>query len=131
MVVLALLGHAAHIEMNGLPNGIAQTASTVSGNTALTRRAVATIDRVPPQGKAAYYLQTSVTHDGPSRSHATGGAVSRYVIEGVPLADGPMRDDPCGIFVLTAEGLRTNRTAAGTVLSGVDGCWSGTRLRHR
>lgn len=74
-------------------------------------------DQAPQSGTPVYRLQMLSADD------ANGG----YTLEATPVDTGPMRDDPCGTFVLDASGLRANRPAPGKgSMSGVDiaQCWN-------
>jgi type IV pilus assembly protein PilE len=57
------------------------------------------MDQAPPAGAAVYRL-TLLAGD-----EANGG----YAIAATPTETGPMRDDPCGAFVLEANGTRSNQ----------------------
>ncbi|WP_322055428.1 type IV pilin protein [Paraburkholderia bannensis] len=69
------------------------------------------IDQAPPSGNAVYRLKL---REG---DESNGG----YAIVASPTQTGPMRDDPCGAFVLDANGTRGNEPA-GASLSARD-CW--------
>lgn len=76
------------------------------------------MDQAPPTGMAAYRLRLLAADE------TNGG----YAIVAAPTETGPMRDDPCGAFVLEANGTRSNRapgasaTAPVTVPDSRD-CW--------
>ncbi|WP_027817796.1 type IV pilin protein [Paraburkholderia bannensis] len=69
------------------------------------------IDQAPPSGNAVYRLKLRAGDE------SNGG----YAIAASPTQTGPMRDDPCGAFVLDANGMRSNEPA-GASLSPRD-CW--------
>jgi type IV pilus assembly protein PilE len=73
-------------------------------------------DQAPQSGTPVYRLQMRSADD------ANGG----YTLEARPMDAGPMRDDPCGTFVLDATGLRTNRTTGGEAPGTVDNLASST-----
>ncbi|SAK72349.1 Tfp pilus assembly protein PilE [Caballeronia fortuita] len=76
------------------------------------------LDRVPANGAAIYNV--SVLPESPTN----GG----YAVEAVPVTDGAMHDDACGVFVIDATGLRWNRPpAATTPLDAAQSasCWAG------
>lgn len=62
------------------------------------------MDQAPPAGAAVYRLKLLAADE------MNGG----YTIMASPAQSGPMRDDPCGAFVLDANGTRGNQ------LPGVD-----------
>lgn len=76
-------------------------------------------DQAPQSGTPVYRLRVLAADD------LNGG----YAIEATPSDSGPMRDDPCGVFMLDATGQRTNRTgggnanAADTAPASAD-CWN-------
>lgn len=76
------------------------------------------MDQAPPAGAAVYRLKLLAADE------MNGG----YSIMAVPTEAGPMRDDPCGAFVLDANGTRgnqapgTNAAAPGTAPKPRD-CW--------
>lgn len=70
------------------------------------------IDQAPPSGNAVYRLKLRAADE------ANGG----YAIVASPTQSGPMRDDPCGAFVLDANGVRSNEEASGTSPATRD-CW--------
>lgn len=72
------------------------------------------LDQAPAFGTPAYQLQALPADE------TNGG----YAVEARPLETGPMHDDPCGIFILDATGLRTNRTLDGAAAADPDFCWS-------
>jgi type IV pilus assembly protein PilE len=72
------------------------------------------LDQAPPFGTPVYRLQTLPADE------KNGG----YAVEARPLETGPMHDDPCGIFILDATGLRTNRPLDGSTAPDSDFCWS-------
>jgi type IV pilus assembly protein PilE len=72
------------------------------------------LDQAPPFGTPVYGLRALPADE------ANGG----YAVEARPLEAGPMRDDPCGTFILDATGLRTNRTADGAAGRDSDMCWN-------
>jgi type IV pilus assembly protein PilE len=72
------------------------------------------LDQAPPFGTPVYGLRALPADE------ANGG----YAVEARPLEAGPMRDDPCGTFILDATGLRTNRTADGAAVRDSDMCWN-------
>ncbi|WP_322072093.1 type IV pilin protein [Paraburkholderia bannensis] len=69
------------------------------------------IDQAPPSGNAVYRLKLRAGDE------SNGG----YAIAASPMQTGPMRDDPCGVFVLDANGTRGNEPS-GAGLSARD-CW--------
>ncbi|WP_322095607.1 type IV pilin protein [Paraburkholderia bannensis] len=69
------------------------------------------IDQAPPSGNAVYRLKLRAGDE------SNGG----YAIAASPMQTGPMRDDPCGVFVLDANGTRSNEPS-GASLSARD-CW--------
>ncbi|WP_322049125.1 type IV pilin protein [Paraburkholderia sp. J67] len=69
-------------------------------------------DQAPPSGSAVYRL-TLLAGD-----ESNGG----YAISATPVETGPMRDDPCGAFVLDATGVRSN-DATGTSVPASRDCW--------
>ncbi|MGG1946335.1 type IV pilin protein [Trinickia sp. NRRL B-1857] len=75
------------------------------------------LERVPAHGKAVYRLELSL------EGEASGG----YELKAIPQADGPMRGDACGTFVLDGLGIRSNLSPA---LGGaaVERCWAGRAL---
>lgn len=72
------------------------------------------LDRAPGDGPEIYRLRLMP-------ADATNGG---YAIEAHPVAQGPMHEDPCGIFVLDAAGRRANRSRVPDALSVID-CWMG------
>lgn len=74
------------------------------------------VNRAPESGKLVYVLRIMF-------DDARGG----YALEARPAADGAMRDDRCGVYVLHADGTRENRVAGGVALDGGaaegDACW--------
>ncbi|MEW6342759.1 MAG: type IV pilin protein [Paraburkholderia sp.] len=72
------------------------------------------LDQAPPFGTPVYRLQALPADE------KNGG----YAVEARPLETGPMHDDPCGIFILDATGLRTNRPMDGAAAPDSDLCWS-------
>lgn len=76
------------------------------------------MDQAPPAGAAVYRLKLLAADE------TNGG----YSIMAVPTDAGPMRDDPCGTFVLDANGTRGNQPPGinaampGTVSNPRD-CW--------
>ncbi|POR48448.1 type IV pilus assembly protein PilE [Paraburkholderia eburnea] len=70
------------------------------------------IDQAPPSGNAVYRLKLRAADE------ANGG----YAIVASPTQSGPMRDDPCGAFVLDANGVRSNEEASGMSPATRD-CW--------
>ncbi|WP_246173997.1 type IV pilin protein [Paraburkholderia hayleyella] len=50
-------------------------------------------------------------------------AAQAYVLEAQPVESGPMHGDACGVFVLDASGLRTNRFEEGGMGPSVQTCW--------
>ncbi|WP_240324606.1 type IV pilin protein [Trinickia diaoshuihuensis] len=75
------------------------------------------LDRVPERGRAVYRLEVS----------ANGEASGGYALKAIPEADGPMRGDACGVFVLDALGFRSNLGAAMGGAS-VERCWAGRAI---
>ncbi|MFX1673138.1 type IV pilin protein [Paraburkholderia sp. A2WS-5] len=78
------------------------------------------MDQAPPAGAAVYRLKLSAADE------MNGG----YTIVAAPVPGGPMRDDPCGAFVLDANGSRGNQmpgadAAALAAAPGARDCWSG------
>lgn len=80
------------------------------------------LSRVPEVGRIVYRLEWVRAGD------ASGG----YELRAIPAADGPMRDDACGTFVLDGIGVRSNLSAdhGANVNRVTDGtsnerCWSG------
>jgi type IV pilus assembly protein PilE len=71
-------------------------------------------DQAPGDGPAIYRLRVVP-------ANATNGG---YAIEAHPVADGPMRDDRCGVFILDAAGRRGNRSRMQDAQRAVD-CWTG------
>ncbi|WP_321958184.1 type IV pilin protein [Paraburkholderia bannensis] len=69
------------------------------------------IDQAPPSGNAVYRLKLRAGDE------SNGG----YAIAASPMQTGPMRDDPCGVFVLDANGTRSNEPS-GASLPARD-CW--------
>ena len=72
------------------------------------------LDRSPEHGRVVYRLELTSADD-----HRGG-----YEISASPAADGPMRGDACGVFVLDGAGARSNRSPAGEGAD-LDACWSG------
>jgi type IV pilus assembly protein PilE len=72
------------------------------------------LDQAPPLGTAVYRLRALPADD------TNGG----YSLEARPVETGPMRDDPCGTFVLDATGLRTNRGVDDAVVTNDNDCWN-------
>ncbi len=73
------------------------------------------LDQAPQSGMPIYRLHVLPADD------ANGG----YTVEARPAEPGPMRDDPCGTFVLDATGLRTNRGGgSGAVPADSEQCWN-------
>jgi type IV pilus assembly protein PilE len=68
-------------------------------------------DQAPPSGRAIYRLKLLAGDE------SNGG----YAIVASPTQTGPMRDDPCGAFVLDANGTRSNESGAGL---STQACWS-------
>jgi type IV pilus assembly protein PilE len=83
------------------------------------------LSRVPEVGRLVYRLEWL----------RAGGASGGYELHAIPAADGPMRGDACGTFVLDALGGRSNLSQDGSGSSnpspGIDDetaserCWSG------
>lgn len=72
------------------------------------------LDRVPEHGSIVYRLELRL------ESEASGG----YELKAIPQADGPMRGDTCGTFVLDGLGIRSNLSPSlGRVA--VERCWAG------
>lgn len=72
------------------------------------------LSRVPDHGLIVYRLEWSPAGD------SRGG----YELRAIPAADGPMRADACGTFVLDALGGRSNLgPVAGEAR--IERCWSG------
>jgi type IV pilus assembly protein PilE len=76
------------------------------------------MDQAPPGGTAVYRLKLSAGDE------TNGG----YAIVATPTETGPMRDDPCGPFVLEGNGARSNRTpgassAAPMTVPATRECW--------
>ncbi len=72
------------------------------------------LGNVPEQGAPVYRLSVRVAPDG-------GG----YVLIATPVGEGPMRDDRCGSYLLSADGARRNRSRGATGAGEVrDGCWT-------
>ena len=72
------------------------------------------LSRVPDHGRIVYRLEWSPAAD------SRGG----YELRAIPAADGPMRADACGTFVLDALGGRSNLDpVAGEAR--IERCWSG------
>lgn len=71
------------------------------------------LDQAPPSGVPVYRLRLLAADD------TNGG----YAIEATPGEDGPMRDDPCGTFMLDATGLRSNRPPGAAAVPGTHECW--------
>ncbi|MBN3858824.1 prepilin-type N-terminal cleavage/methylation domain-containing protein [Paraburkholderia sp. Ac-20340] len=69
-------------------------------------------DQAPPSGNAVYRLKLRAGDD------ANGG----YAIVATPTASGPMRGDPCGAFVLEANGAHSNE-AIGESAPATRDCW--------
>lgn len=72
------------------------------------------LDQAPQFGTPVYRLQVLPA------DHANGG----YAIEAVPSESGPMREDPCGIFILDATGQRSNRSGASGSTPASGDCWN-------
>jgi type IV pilus assembly protein PilE len=72
------------------------------------------LDQAPPFGTPVYRLRALPADE----------VNGRYAVEARPLEAGPMRDDPCGTFILDATGLRTNRAPDGTAAADSDVCWN-------
>lgn len=72
------------------------------------------IDQAPQSGTPVYWLQILPASD------ANGG----YSIEATPDESGPMRDDPCGTFMLDATGQRGNRNGANGATPASAECWN-------
>ncbi|CAB3638743.1 type IV pilin protein [Paraburkholderia rhynchosiae] len=72
------------------------------------------LDQAPQLGTAIYGLHVLPAGD------ANGG----YSIEAAPSESGPMRDDPCGIFMLDATGLRSNKSGANGSAPPSAECWN-------
>lgn len=72
------------------------------------------LDQAPAFGTAIYRLGLLPADD------ANGG----YAVEARPVDSGPMRDDPCGTFVLNATGLRVNRDNGDAIVKNPDECWN-------
>lgn len=70
------------------------------------------MDQAPPGGTAVYRLKILAADE------TNGG----YTITATPTEAGPMRDDPCGTFVLDANGTRGNQAPGGPVPNSRD-CW--------
>jgi len=85
-----------------------------AGVPAEVRSLPAGLDQAPPFGTPVYRLRALPADE------ANGG----YAVEARPLEAGPMRDDPCGAFILDATGLRANRTADGAAAADSDLCWN-------
>jgi type IV pilus assembly protein PilE len=72
------------------------------------------LERVPEHGRIVYRLELSV------EGEASGG----YELKAIPQADGPMRGDACGTFVLDGLGVRSNSSPS-LGRAGVERCWAG------
>ncbi|WP_250492697.1 type IV pilin protein [Caballeronia sp. GAWG1-1] len=77
------------------------------------------MDQAPSSGAPVYRLAVL------PESATNGG----YSIEATPVAYGPMQDDSCGVFIVDATGVRSNRTtgSAATALDTAQStaCWGG------
>lgn|GEM_PF-517224 len=76
------------------------------------------MDQAPSSGTPVYKLALL------PESAANGG----YTIEAAPVASGVMQDDACGVFIIDATGLRSNRladTAAPLDAAKSSACWTG------
>ncbi|MCC8401307.1 prepilin-type N-terminal cleavage/methylation domain-containing protein [Paraburkholderia sp. MMS20-SJTN17] len=72
------------------------------------------LDQAPQFGTPVYHVRVLPADD------TNGG----YWIEAAPAEAGPMRDDPCGTFVLDATGQRDNRNDAGGPVPPGSECWN-------
>ncbi|WP_244815277.1 type IV pilin protein [Caballeronia sp. Lep1P3] len=76
------------------------------------------MDQAPAGGVPVYRLALL------AESATNGG----YAIEAVPVSPGAMKDDACGVFVIDATGLRSNRlsgSAAPLDAAKSSACWAG------
>ncbi|WP_257829010.1 type IV pilin protein [Burkholderia glumae] len=72
------------------------------------------LGNVPEQGAPVYRLAVRAAPDD-------GG----YVLSATPVGQGPMHDDRCGTYLLSADGARRNRSPGATGTGEVrDGCWT-------
>ncbi|CAM2180037.1 type IV pilus assembly protein PilE [Paraburkholderia sacchari] len=75
------------------------------------------MEQAPPAGAAVYRLKLLAADE------MNGG----YTIVAAPAPSGPMRDDPCGAFVLDANGSRGNQIPGNAVTlaaaPGARDCW--------
>jgi type IV pilus assembly protein PilE len=71
-------------------------------------------DQAPSNGTPVYRLKALPADE------TNGG----YAIEARPIETGPMQDDPCGVFILDATGLRRNVGADGAVAPDSNECWN-------
>ncbi|MDE1183418.1 type IV pilin protein [Paraburkholderia sp.] len=72
------------------------------------------VDQAPSFGAAIYRLSILPA------DQTNGG----YAVEARPSETGPMRDDACGVFILDATGLRTNRGPDGNAAADNMNCWN-------
>ncbi|WP_233800076.1 type IV pilin protein [Paraburkholderia sp. HP33-1] len=72
------------------------------------------LDQAPQFGTPVYHLRVLPADD------TNGG----YSVEAAPAEAGPMRDDPCGTFMLDAAGQRGNRNDAGGSAPTGNECWN-------
>ncbi|MDR3097147.1 MAG: type IV pilin protein [Paraburkholderia sp.] len=134
VVALAVVAIVAAFALPGWRNQIARghridavaalyrAAQFVDAQSPLPASLPAGMDQAPPGAAAVYRLKLLAADD------MNGG----YTIMAVPTEAGPMRDDPCGAFVLDASGTRGNQvpganaaapmTAPGASLNSRD-CW--------
>jgi type IV pilus assembly protein PilE len=70
-------------------------------------------DQSPPDGKAVYRLHLYT-------GNKTNGG---YTIAAVPVASGPMFDDPCGSYLLDATGRRSNKLGHASAPLTAEQCW--------
>jgi type IV pilus assembly protein PilE len=71
-------------------------------------------DQAPSNGTPVYRLKALPADE------TNGG----YAVEARPLETGPMQDDPCGVFILDATGLRRNEGADGAAAPDSGECWN-------
>jgi type IV pilus assembly protein PilE len=72
------------------------------------------LERVPEQGRTVYRVELRL------EGEASGG----YELRAIPHADGPMRGDACGTFVLDGLGVRSNLSPS-LGRAGEERCWAG------
>ncbi|AOJ67862.1 MULTISPECIES: type IV pilin protein [Burkholderia] len=120
LAALAVPSYRGHVERGNRLSAIAALYRAAQYVDAFGEGAPATLpeemNRVPDSDNAVYALR--IMFDG-----ARGG----YALEASPTANGAMRDDRCGAYVLHADGTRENRVAganaAGRDMPNADACW--------